>query len=258
MYDKLAQEYDHFVNWKSRLAFEMPFLVGQLDYIKKSKDATLDILDAACGTGMHAIALAKLGYQVSGADISQEMISIANANALEHGTNIDFRQAGFGSLSQLFGINTCDAVLCLGNSLPHVLSKLELDEVLKDFYNLLKPGGLLILQNRNFDSIMSKRKRWMEPQAHREGDNEWVFQRFYDFEDAGLIQFNFLTLKRKRGENWQVDLTSTLLMPLFVNDLLEQLVQSSFKVISTLGGLNDEVFDPLKSENLVIVAQKPF
>ena len=30
MYDKLASIYDYFVNWESRLAYELPFLEQQL------------------------------------------------------------------------------------------------------------------------------------------------------------------------------------------------------------------------------------
>ena len=30
MYDKLASVYDHFVNWESRLAYELPFLQKEL------------------------------------------------------------------------------------------------------------------------------------------------------------------------------------------------------------------------------------
>jgi hypothetical protein len=34
-------------------------------------------------------------------------------------------------------------------------------------------------------------------------DNEWIFLRFYDYELDGLINFNFVTLRRLAGGDWQ-------------------------------------------------------
>ena len=81
MYDKFASQYDYFVNWKSRLAFEMPFIQEQLSSLAGPAEQ-LKVLDAACGTGQHAIALARLGYNVSGTDLFPQMLSLANTNAL--------------------------------------------------------------------------------------------------------------------------------------------------------------------------------
>jgi hypothetical protein len=49
MYDSLSADYDRFVNWKNRLAFEMPFIQAQIDSIA-SKGRQVRVLDAACGT----------------------------------------------------------------------------------------------------------------------------------------------------------------------------------------------------------------
>ena len=69
MYDSLSSDYDRFVNWQNRLAIELPFIIQQLQQINAKS-----ILDAATGTGMHAIALAQLGYFTAGSDISTGMI----------------------------------------------------------------------------------------------------------------------------------------------------------------------------------------
>ncbi len=163
---------------------ELPFLEKQL----KAANARR-ILDAACGTGMHAIALAKLGFEVAGADLSEKMIERAEVNAKSAGVSVQFKAVGFGELNAAFGSQSFDALLCLGNSLPHLLSENDLQKALADFVSCLKPGGLLIIQNRNFDAVMKNRQRWMEPQSTREGNNEWLFLRFYDFEPDGSDKF---------------------------------------------------------------------
>lgn len=256
MYEKFADEYDHFVNWHSRLAFEMPFITTQLKSIEAQKGQPLAILDAACGSGMHAIALAELGYQVSGADLYPEMIEKAQSNAAQAGQKVYFQAAGFGQLSQTFGTGKFDALLCLGNSLPHATSEPALLDTLTDFFACLKEDGLLLIQNRNFDQVLAKKERWMEPQAKSENGSEWVFMRFYDFEADGLIRFNILTLKREQGADWQSNLTSTFLKPLTADYMVALLRQSGFRNITAYGNMDGSNFDPDSSPNLILTARK--
>jgi len=253
MYDELSSDYDRFVNWNNRLPYELPFLERTLQGKQR-------LLDAACGTGMHAIALAQRGYDASGADLSSRMVARARINAAEAGVAIDFREAGFGELAHNFvpeaGSPLFDAVLCLGNSLPHAVGPGALEAALRDFAALLRPGGLLLLQNRNFDAVIRTQQRWMEPQVHREGENEWLFQRFYDFLPSGLIQFNMITLRRESSQPWQQHVASSLLRPLTQSDLASALPDAGFDEIQWFGGLSGEPFDAEKSGNLVVLAYK--
>ena len=213
MYNEFSQDYDRFVNWHNRLAFELPFLLEQLGSVTPQPGVPLRVLDAACGTGQHVIALAKKGLDVTGADLSSEMIAVARANARAAGLDLRFKPVGFGSLNKTFGSGSFGAILCLGNSLPHLLTPADLAQALRDFANCLTAGGMLILQNRNFDSVLANRSRWMEPETYVEANREWVFQRFYDFETDGLIRFNIVTLTRQAGKDWQASLTATHLRP---------------------------------------------
>ncbi len=180
------------------------------------------MLDAACGTGHHAIALARQGYQAVGADLSAAMIEQARRNAAAAGVEVRFAVAGFGGLAALG--QTFDAVLCLGNSLPHLLTEKALAEALSDFAAVLHPGGLVVIQNRNFDRVWRQRERFMGPQSCREGEREWVFVRFYDFHEA-TVTFNMIRLQRD-GETWTQDVESTELRPIFRDELAAALASS--------------------------------
>ena len=178
MYDDFSADYDRFMNWPARLAAEMPFIEGQLQAIGARR-----VLDVACGTGMHAVALAQRGYSVAGADFSTGMVERARANAATaapvlsavEGGEVRFEVAGFGELALAFGSSTpgaassgrhsptgFDGLLCLGNSLPHLLTPADLRTAMEDFAACLRPGGLLLIQNRNFDAVLARRGRWME------------------------------------------------------------------------------------------------
>ena len=250
MYDDIGADYDRFVNWPSRLEAELPLIERELEAIGARR-----IMDAACGTGMHAIALAQRGYQVAAADLSAGMVEQGQANAAAAGVDIDFRVAGFGELAEQAS-QQFDAVLCLGNSLPHVLTPEGLRCTLEDFAACLRPDGLLLVQNRNFDAVLSERDRWMAPQAYREPGTEWLFLRFYDFEPDGRLAFNLVTLRREDGGQWHQRAGSTRLWPLRQEELKMALNAVGFVEISLWGDMAGAPLDPDLSPNLVAGARK--
>jgi glycine/sarcosine N-methyltransferase len=258
MYDTFSADYDRFVNWPNRLAFEMPFIERRLSgQPRAAGGAPLRVLDAACGTGMHTLELARHGYHAAGADLSEGMVAKARENAAAAGLGVDFRAAGFGGLARAFeGVMPFDALLCLGNSLPHLLTPADLEMALADFAACLRPGGLLLVQNRNFDAVMAKRERWMEPQSHQEGVAEWLFLRFYDYLPDGLIDFNILTLRRKQGEGWGQQVTTTRLMPQLHADLTAAVQGAGFEQVEAFGGMDGSAFDPARSSNLILCGIK--
>ena len=98
LYDALAADYDRFVNWEGRLAHELPFFQRLFEERQVAR-----VLDSACGTGHHAIALAQQGYQVMGADLSAAMVERARVNAVTAGASVVFQVAGLGAET----INIC-------------------------------------------------------------------------------------------------------------------------------------------------------
>lgn len=255
MYDSFSEDYDRFVNWPSRLRYEMPFIEARLEDARPGPEPSLRVLDAACGTGMHAIALAERGYTLTGADLSEPMVQRARRNAQDAGVQARFETAGFGDLTSTFGQNSFDALLCMGNSLPHVPDDAGLSAALGDFAACLAAGGLLLVQNRNFDLVMAQKSRWMEPQSQREGEREWLFQRFYDFAADGSIDFNVITLRREGLEAWTQTVASTRLYPLTQSILEKALFRSGFSDITYFGDMNAAHFDRESSGNLILTAR---
>ncbi len=250
LYDLFSADYDRFVNWKERLAYELPFIEQQL-----TASGARRVLDTACGTGMHAIALVQRGYDVIGADLSVGMVERARENAAAVDSEARFVVAGFGELATKVE-DAFEALLCLGNSLPHVLTVGALHEALTDFAAVLRPGGLLLIQNRNFDAIMRDRVRWMGPQSHREGSREWLFIRFYDFNPEGALTFNILTLRRDGAGEWTQQIEATTLRPLLHAELLDAVTAAGFGDAACYGDMQGAPFDPENSGNLIAVAKK--
>jgi glycine/sarcosine N-methyltransferase len=247
LYDSLAPDYDRFVNWESRLTHELPFF----DRLFEGQ-AVRQVLDAACGTGHHAIALARRGYQVTGTDLSPAMIDRARENSVRAGVRATFAVLGLGNLLTLG--HTFDAALCLGNSLPHLLTAAAVSTALVDFSAVLRPGGLLVIQNRNFDRVWARRERFMDPQSHREAGREWLFVRFYDFHEE-TITFNMVCLQRAE-EGWVQHVESTELRPIFYDDLAWALPAAGFEGVTFYGSYEGAAFDRAESGDLIAVARR--
>jgi glycine/sarcosine N-methyltransferase len=135
-----------------------------------------------------------------------------------------------------------------------VLEADALAAALVDFAACLRPGGRLIIQSRNFDAVLAQRERWMEPQSHRSGDQEWLFVRFYDYDPDERISFHILTLHRSGPGGWQQRVTTTRLWPQRQADLLPPLAAAGFGEITAYGSLNGAPYDPVNSGNLVLTA----
>ena len=242
-------DYDQFVNWEARLAAEMPFFQAIFE-----QRGVSSVLDVACGTGHHAIAFAQAGFKSAAADLSETMIAQAQENASAAGIELPIYQMGFGQLAR--GLSArYDAITCLGNSLPHLSTEELLASALKDMAAVLESGGLLVVQNRNFDRVLVREERFMPPKAARVGDEEWLFFRFYDFEGEHL-RFNLVRLGRRVAEDWRLDMESTRLRAWQSETLQRILPCAGFKPIALYGNYRGDAFDPLESTDLVLIAQR--
>ncbi len=115
------------------------------------KDGGRVALDIGCGIGRHALALAAMGYRVTGIDGSDSGIAYAVEDAGRHGLTIDFRQGSMLSLPVADA--SCDYVLAW-NVIYHG-DRAVVDQCVSEIERVLKPGGIyqgtmLSKRNRNF------------------------------------------------------------------------------------------------------------
>lgn len=247
-YDDLSNNYDEMVNWDSRIKRELPFLqelIGNREGLR--------ILDVACGTGGHALALAQLGHKVVGVDISEGMIQEARKKATNLNVEAEFLVGGFVELTEIL-TDQFDIILCLGNSLPHLTEDETLKTGLGNFYSLLKPGGYLLLQNRNFDKVLLEQERFMPLSQKVREEREILFLRFYDYHED-LLAFNMVTMIKEQGK-WQMTTKTTLLKPLTHAYLTGILGKVGFSNIKAFGSYGKEEFSPEKSGDLIILAER--
>jgi glycine/sarcosine N-methyltransferase len=135
-------------------------------------------------------------------------------------------------------------------------SYLSLQRALVDFAACLRPGGVLIIQNRNFDAVLDNAQRWMDPQRYADDRGEWLFVRFYDFEANGTLTFNMLTLQHRSGQSWTQRASSTTLLPIRHDRLVGEMQQGAFSKVCSYGDLQGTEYRSNDSPNHVVVARK--
>ncbi|MBI5216578.1 MAG: class I SAM-dependent methyltransferase [Ignavibacteriae bacterium] len=241
-YDSLAQDYDSMIDFEKRFNREQPVFNGLV-----SKYSIHSAIDAGCGTGFHSLVLAWLGVKVTAVDISSEMISRLKQRAVEMNVNIETVLSDFQHLSDTVR-QKVDAVFCLGNTLPHLLSDAEVNQALTNFRSVLNEQGVVILQLLNYGRIMKKKER-IQNVKERDGK---IFVRFYDYLDD-VIAFNILTLRQKENQMTHT-LHTTHLNPVTLSRLQYNLSKAGFQQIEHFGSLSFEPFDVEASHDLIVVA----
>lgn len=109
------------------------------------------VLEVAPGPGYFAIELAKLGdFQITGLDISETFVEIAQANAAKAGVKVDFQRGNASAMP--FADESFDFLLCRAA----FKNFSEPKQALQEMHRVLKPGGqALIIDLRRDASIES-------------------------------------------------------------------------------------------------------
>ncbi|MBN2023040.1 MAG: methyltransferase domain-containing protein [Pirellulales bacterium] len=123
--------------------------VGEADFVERELggDRTKRILDIGCGTGRHAIELAKRGYRVTGFDLSEGQLRAAREKAAAAGATVEFQRRD--ATEPHFDREFDAAIMfCEG-----AFSLMETDEknhaILVHAAAALRPGGKLLLTTLN-------------------------------------------------------------------------------------------------------------
>ena len=99
------------------------------------------VLDVCCGSGRHALELARRGYRVTGIDVSAEAIAYARQTAGDEGLAVDLR---VGDMRGLPTDVQADLAICMGNAFGY-LEHEGTQAFLADLARIVRPGGALVL-----------------------------------------------------------------------------------------------------------------
>lgn len=234
--------------------FDEMFPVGdlQLRFINEELQRIQgrDILDASCGSGGYTLALSQAGYLVTGIDMDPGKIAYAREKAYQHDAGVHFR------IEDLRCINEEDrrfsAVLCLGNSLTHLLTDEDIEKALMEVYRVLIPGGIFILQMINYDHVLRYKPAALPVLELVESGT--TFSRTYGYREDGLIDFT--TCLRIQQGDISNDYGGTIpLRPIAYSELQAWLAKIGFSKPTFYGGFDRSAYSE-ESMHTVLTAFK--
>ena len=100
------------------------------------------VLDLACGTGAVTLPMAELGYDMTGVDLSPDMLTVARERAAEEGRSEILWLCQDMRDFELYG--TVDAVVCCLDSINYLTKTEDVRKCFSLVHNYLAPNGLFL------------------------------------------------------------------------------------------------------------------
>ncbi|KAB8330534.1 class I SAM-dependent methyltransferase [Scytonema tolypothrichoides VB-61278] len=136
--------------------------VGETKFIQQliqthAPDAQ-NILELGCGTGNHAVLLAKEGYQIHGVDLSQEMLQKADSRLSQLDPKL-VSQLKFthGDVRHLRLNQTFDVILSLFHVISYQTTNEDLLAAFTTVKEHLKPGGIFVFDIWYGPAVLTER-----------------------------------------------------------------------------------------------------
>ena len=190
-YEALAASYDRLTNdvdYRATVDFYRDILAQEGLHPRTA-------VDLACGTGTVSLLLARQGLNVTGVDLSEEMLTMAQqkAEGLENPPRF-VRQ----SLQQLSLPRGVDLAVCALDSLDYITDPQDCAEAIRRVYRALNPGGIFI-----FDVNTPEKLRAMDGQVFLDEDEDVYCVWRGEFEEETNICSYGMDLFQRQGRLWR-------------------------------------------------------
>lgn len=214
---------------------------GECDFIEKefNYDKSLKIIDIGCGTGRHAIELAKRGYSVTGIDLSEAQLKKAREKAEQENVKAEFL---WYDARNLPFENQFDAAIMICEGAFPLMETDEMNfEILKNAARALKNPGKFIF------TTLNGLYRLFHP-SNSETES---------FDPMTMRSHDFFTFTDDNGNEHQIVINEPYYMPSEITWLLKSLGFRKIEIFAAkLGAFSRE--DQLTADDfeMLVVAEK--
>ena len=212
------------------------------------------LLDLGCGTGNISIPLAQKGYQVTGMDLSAEMLDIARSKSEAAGLVIDWQQQDLTELQLLddAGVEPVfDAIIATFDVFNHLTSPEDLQMLFHSLNPFLADEGILLFDVQTPYKLQEYLGNHIFT-LHRD-DIEYIWENHFD-EESQICTMDITFFVRQENGLYQRE-TMCQEERVYDLELLQMwLKYSDFELIGVYGELSDEKLQP-EAHRAVFVAK---
>ena len=224
--------------YKNRDYKEAEYFLKKLTTYLKPK-STDKILDLACGAGRHSIYLNKLGFDVTGVDLSPNSISVANESSNDR-LHFDVHD-----MREIFKENGFNYILNMFTSFGYFETEEENIKMLKSVEQTLQPNGTFVLDFFNVHRVI--RNLIKEETKEIDGLQFKIRKKLVDGRIIKHINFT----ENNQSFSFQEKVQAIDLIQ------FEHLFSlAGLKIMATFGDYSLEKYNQQHSERLIIIAQK--
>lgn len=219
VYQKHRHVPEEYAGWLKHKEFQEDWNLSWKKLLQKKQFPSQGkMIEFGCGAGNVGIEFAKLGYEVIGIDIAPTAIEWANENAKKAQVDARFFQ---GNLLEIQEFPEAPFDIVLDGRCFHCIIGKDREQFLKIAHQLLKPGGVLVVNTMCNDV----------PQS--------IFERGYDPKTRYIMHKDIAT--RYIGES---------------NDILKEVMCANFRIISAEVDTSGSSSNPEDIDDLQIIAKK--
>jgi len=154
-------------------------------------------IDLGAGFGMHAIPLARGGYDVLALDTSRELLDVLRANA--EGLRIRTLEADLLDFRR-HAPAPAALIVCMGDTLTHLASFGDVQRLLREVHRVLAPGGRFVIAIRDYTNELRGDARFIPVRA----DERTVFSCFLEYEGDHVRVYDVIHSRAELGWDMRV------------------------------------------------------
>ncbi len=205
------------------------------------------IIDVGCGTGLLTCELAQLGYTVVGVEPARAMLDLAQEK--EGGKKVTWL---LGSTEQLQG-QKADMVIMTSHVAQFFVSSEKWDEALKNMYDALEEGGVILFDSKN--PLSAPWKNWSKEKTKRTRttpEGEVMFWIDAPVVNGNQVEYELHYLFSKDSEEL---VSKNTLVYRSKDEIMEDLQTVGFQVENVYGNWNGDEYSE-DSEEMIFLAKK--
>ena len=221
-YSSIAQKYDYI----------FPVKQAQIDFIKSVFSKKTKLVEIGSGTGNLTIALANIGYSMSGLEYDENMLDLAQKKSSE----VSWKQGDMREIDQIYQREIFEGIICFGNTLVHLSNKKDIEIFLRKAYDLLHKDGIIAIQIINYSRIINQE---IDHLPTIENDKIQFIRNYTASRNPRNIEFHTkLTIK---GTNEIIE-NKINLFPIFPEELIELMHKIGFTDIREFSDFSKKKF----------------